>query len=25
MLLGQQSAAGVASDIDKGVSQWFKP
>jgi raffinose/stachyose/melibiose transport system substrate-binding protein len=25
MLLGQQTAAGVAGDIQKGVAQWFHP
>jgi raffinose/stachyose/melibiose transport system substrate-binding protein len=25
MLLGKQTAPAVASDIQKGVSQWFKP
>jgi raffinose/stachyose/melibiose transport system substrate-binding protein len=25
MLLGKQSAAQVASDIQKGISQWFHP
>ena len=25
MLLGQQTAAQVAGDIQKGLSQWFKP
>jgi raffinose/stachyose/melibiose transport system substrate-binding protein len=25
MLLGQQDAAGVASDIQKGIAQWFHP
>jgi raffinose/stachyose/melibiose transport system substrate-binding protein len=25
MLLGQQTAAQVAGDIQNGISQWFKP
>ena len=25
MLLGQQTAAQVANDIQTGVAQWFKP